>query len=449
MYTCHRAVQPQQYSMTKSARTRRTVHAVDRSTGVTGTLDAPEPVTAAPQDDVNDAWRSLAPKRAHVVCATDDALISVDLEAYQPRASLALSAAPGCITANGGLVVAAASKDASVAGGHLGKNACTLSSRVPEKLGAVSITPDGLWLVGGGATSGRLYLWELWSGRLARCWEGHFRGVTALAIDERGDHLISGGGDGLVRPWCLQTAGDSERCRGARDAFAPLYDDWSDHALPVVALVVQGGRCWSVASDRSVHGRELCGGHQVFQASLSGAPSCLGVDALDSFLLVGTEEGPILRLDLDAWAHALTKREEPQLQQATYDGHAQKVVGIVAVNAETFVSASVDGTLRVWDIAARREIRRIELAPGAPPVRALAWLPRVPAPPVAASLQRDADDAPGDVPCSVLRPLARVPEARSAGAAALRARADAARREARRWAAVAGALWDAAELEDA
>jgi len=49
----------------------------------------------------------------------------------------------------------------------------------------------------------------------------------------------------------------------------------------------------------------------------------------------------------------------------------------------------------------------------------------------------------------VLRPLLRVPEARSADAAALRARADAARREARRWAAVAEALWDATEVEDA
>ena len=93
------------------------------------------------------------------------------------------------------------------------------------------MTPDGLWLCGGGATSGRLYLWELWSGRLARRWEGHFRGVTALCVDERGEHVISGGGDGLVRPWCLSIACDSERCRGPRDAFAPLYDDWSDHTF--------------------------------------------------------------------------------------------------------------------------------------------------------------------------------------------------------------------------
>ena len=45
------------------------------------------------------------------------------------------------------------------------------------------------------------------------------------------------------------------------------------------------------------------------QASLSGAPSCLALDALDSLALVGTDAGPILRIDLDAWAHALTKRE--------------------------------------------------------------------------------------------------------------------------------------------
>ena len=149
----------------------------------------------APQDD-DDPWRRLQPKRQHVVCATDEALISVDLDGYQPRASLSIPAQPASITANGGLVIASMAKDASIAGGPLGKNAPQLNSRVPEKLSSIAVTPDGLWLCGGGAASGRLYLWELWSGRLARRWEGHFRGVTALCVDERGEHVVSGGGDG-------------------------------------------------------------------------------------------------------------------------------------------------------------------------------------------------------------------------------------------------------------
>ena len=403
---------------------------------------------AETQQDDDDPWRRLQPKRAHVVCATDEALISVDLDGYQPRASLSIPAQPSCVTANGGVVVASMAKDASIAGGPLGKNAPQLNSRVPEKLSSIAVTPDGLWLIGGGATSGRLYLWELWSGRLARKWEGHFRGVTALCVDERGEHVISGGGDGLVRPWCLAIACDSERCRGPRDAFAPLYDDWSDHTLPVVGIVVQGGRCWSVSSDRTLCGRELYGGRKVFQTKLSGSPSCLSIDALDSFALVGTDAGPILRIDLDAWAHALTKREEPSINVATYDGHAQKVVGVVASSETQFVSASADGTLRVWDVAARREVRRVEIAPGAPPLRSLAPLPSSNAPPVASILKRDADEAPGDVPCALLRPRARVSEPASADAAALRARADAARRDAQRWAAVAEALWGAAPMDD-
>ena len=401
-----------------------------------------------PQDH-DDPWRRLQPKRQHVVCATDEALISVDLDGYQPRASLSIPAQPACVAANGGVVVASMAKDASIAGGPLGKNAPQLNSRVPEKLSSIAVTPDGLWLIGGGAASGRLYLWELWSGRLARRWEGHFRGVTALAVDERGEHVISGGGDGLVRPWCLAIACDSERCRGPRDAFAPLYDDWSDHTLPVVGIVLQGGRCWSVSSDRTLCGRELHGGRKVFQTKLSGSPSCLALDALDSFTLVGTNEGPILRVDLDAWAHALTKREEPSLTIATYDGHTQKVVGVVASSETQFVSASADGTLRVWDVAARREVRRVEVAPGAPPLRSLAPLPSVNAPPVASILKRDADEAPDHIPCALLRPRARVSEPASADAAALRARADAARRDAQRWAAVAEALWEAAPMDDA
>ena len=98
--------------------------------------------------------------------------------------------------------------------------------------------------------------------------------------------------------------------------------------------------------------------------------------------------------------------------------------------------------------AARREVRRVEVAPGAQPLRSLAPLPSVNAPPVASILKRDADEAPDDVPCALLRPRARVSEPASADAAALRARADAARRDAQRWAAVAEALWDAAPMDD-
>ena len=110
-------------------------------------------MAAAPQDD-DDPWRRLQPKRQHVVCATDEALISVDLDGYQPRASLSIPAQPASITANGGLVIASMAKDASIAGGPLGKNAPQLNSRVPEKLASVAVTPDGLWMIGGGATSG-------------------------------------------------------------------------------------------------------------------------------------------------------------------------------------------------------------------------------------------------------------------------------------------------------
>ena len=83
-----------------------------------------------------------------------------------------------------------------------------------------------------------------------------------------------------------------------------------------------------------------------------------------------------------------------------------------------------------------------------PPLRSLAPLPSATAPPVASILKRDADEAPDDVPCALLRPRARVSEPASADAAALRARADAARRDAQRWAAVAEALWDAAPMDD-
>ena len=117
----------------------------------------------APQDD-DDPWRRLQPKRQHVVCATDEALISVDLDGYQRSVTVH----PGTTRIHHGERRCSHSihgEGCKYRGRALGKNAPQRLTRVPEKLSSIAVTPDGLWLCGGGAASGRLYLWELWSGR--------------------------------------------------------------------------------------------------------------------------------------------------------------------------------------------------------------------------------------------------------------------------------------------
>ena len=66
--------------------------------------------------------------------------------------------------------------------------------QVPEKLGCVACTADGAHLAAGGA-SGKLYLWQLASGRLLLAWDAHFKACTAVAACAHDGLLVTAGAE--------------------------------------------------------------------------------------------------------------------------------------------------------------------------------------------------------------------------------------------------------------
>ena len=416
-------------------------------------------------------------EREHVVCTTDEAIISVDLESFQQRSSMALGEKPGALCVARDVAVVCAAKDASLIGYGVGARGVDLRSRVPERLGAAALTPCGAYLAAGGAASGRLYAWELWSGRLARAWEGHFRGVSALCWSEGGDALLSGGEDGVVAPWDACVVVDAD----ALAAPSPLFDHWSEHSMPVTAVLCRGLRVFSCALDRTARVRDLASGRLVCTLSVDEAPRCAALDVLDAYLLLGCESGLILRVDLDAQAAAssaaatarvldargatlfegagdggdgalagLFKARAPAL---AYAGHAARVTGVAQHPSDhaVLVSASDDGSLRVWDAESRQCVRVVALGPNAPPLRHLVVLPDRPrggqhASLAMAPLRRDDAERPAAiVPVAQLRAGGEpAPDAapRAGGDAdALRAELARARDDAAKWREAADALW--------
>ena len=126
-------------------------------------------------------------------------------------------------------------------------------------------------------------------------------------------------------------------------------------------MLARDGRVWSGALDRSVYGRDLASGKTLCAVALDGAPRCLALDVLDSYLLVGCDSGVLLRVDLDAWALAHL-RYDPLVLDGTprkppsalaYEGHAARARGGVAV--VLFSSAGVE---RGYASTGRRERSR-------------------------------------------------------------------------------------------
>jgi WD40 repeat protein len=86
----------------------------------------------------------------------------------------------------------------------------TLLHRLPGHHGAimsVALSPDGSQLAtsAGFSGSGELIVWNALSGARVRDFVGHPGVVTAVAWSISGQQLISGGSDGMLRWWQVQS----------------------------------------------------------------------------------------------------------------------------------------------------------------------------------------------------------------------------------------------------
>jgi len=118
---------------------------------------------------------------------------------------------------------------------------------------AVTWSPDGTWLASGGVgrSKGELFLWETDNGKLVRVFEGLPDGVYAVAWNTRGDLLVSGESNGILRWWEAQ----SGKCLAMREGHQGAV-----HALkisPDGRLLVSCGedgtiKVWNVESTELV-----------------------------------------------------------------------------------------------------------------------------------------------------------------------------------------------------
>ena len=172
--------------------------------------------------------------------------------------------------------------------------------QAPERLSCIYATADGAHCVAG-AGSGKLYLWQVASGKLLYTWDAHFRPVTALSATCADGYLLSAGEDAIINVWSF-----AQLLRAA-EAAAPAprpFRTWTAHTLSVTALAVahcghnslvvsssldQTVRVWRMAEDvkESVHG-----------ADLGAALTCVAVDPNHAAVYAGAADGRVLYASL-------------------------------------------------------------------------------------------------------------------------------------------------------
>jgi len=241
--------------------------------------------------------------------------------------------------------------------------------------------------VAGGSKTGWLYLWELGTGALVNAWQAHFKSVTRLQFTRCGDYLLSAAEDGMARAWEVvhfvdtstysasaassSTSSSSSSGAASRKSVAP-YRSWSPHTLAARDMCVIGGlggptlRVMTCSLDRTVvlFDVHACppSGKQVVRMSLGGPLESVACRPAGDLAFAGSSGGAIYVVDLSAAAAGISAAANADAGAArVLEGHTRAVTALAcSLDNVTLVSASEDGSLRVWDMVTRQCLREVQ-----------------------------------------------------------------------------------------
>jgi WD40 repeat protein/mono/diheme cytochrome c family protein len=201
---------------------------------------------------------------------------------------------------------------------------------------AVEFSPDGKQILSGGK-DGSVRLWDVETGRELRKFDGHSDLVTSVAFSPDGRRALSADIDGELLLWDLE-----------RGTVIKEFACREEVKYPTAAVIAPDGRTCVVCAGRSILLLDAVTGRLI--RSLNGHTGWVvqAVLAPDGRKLVSASDDGTVRLwNLDNGQ-----------QERTYRGH-QTGVKCVAFSPDStrLVSGGNDSTVRLWDLASGEELK--------------------------------------------------------------------------------------------
>ncbi len=217
-------------------------------------------------------------------------------------------------------------------------NVILTSARTTDVHLDLAFSPDGTRLAVGGA-DGLIRIVEVATGNTLQTIASHADWVNAIAWSDDGKRLCSASRDKSAK---VYTAENGE-----------LLTSYSGHGAAVrgVSFTADGNHVLSVGADNKIHRWEADGGKKIAEVPLSGEAYKLtrGPD----FVISGASDKLLHRIDL-------TKNQE----SLKYTGHTDWVLSSAThLKNNQLISGSIDGELRLWNVADGTLLRTWRAAP--------------------------------------------------------------------------------------
>lgn len=179
-----------------------------------------------------------------------------------------------------------------------------------------------------------LRLWDLEVGATLHVLKGHTDWVNSVVVVD-GRRVVSASDDGTLRLWDLDSGTTLQIFEGHDGVVRSVEMLGNGH---IVSTGISTMRVWDLTSGKTIH-------------SLSHKDS-------PNFPMVSLADGRVTVTGITN--RLLVQNRVPKEASQVLECHADSVSSIAVLDARRVVSASWDGTLRIWDLASGNHLKTLE-----------------------------------------------------------------------------------------